>query len=89
MGPAMAPHTIMLSRTTAGHLSYFPGIFEAKDLRELVGNLDGFHCVNCGLSHSNFSFEHITPIAGTYIAVLNCDFCALKIRVSPNGKLLP
>jgi hypothetical protein len=79
----------MLSRTTAGQLSYCPGVFSQWQLMELITNITGFHCTNCGLSHGNFSFEHFTPVQGTYIAVLNCDFCGLQIRVSPNGSLLP
>ncbi len=80
----------MLSRTTAGHLSHCPGIFEKKQLTELMICLDGFQCTNCGLGAQHFSFEHITPVPvhGTYIAILNCDFCGLQIRVSPKRELV-
>ncbi len=54
----------------------------------MIAQLRGVQCSECGLDCTNYSFEHITPVRGTYVAILNCDFCGTQIRLSPHVELI-
>jgi len=77
-----------LSRTTAGNLSFVPGVFGAQELKTLLAIMDGLRCTGCSMLLVHSSVEHLSAGNGTYIALLNCDYCGQQFRVSPDLRLV-
>lgn len=79
---------MVLSRTTAGDLSYVPKLFGTRDLTFMIVALDGKYCPFCTLPLHSGSIEYMLACQGTYVAIISCDFCGNQCRVSPKDELV-